>query len=193
MSNENLLLAMQKQSAAVKRLLQTGTVGNSALLQGKTLAEVLALADVASKAYTDQEVLDLVEGNALIQAVDNAIAEAGMAVGGEFYTAITEKMIDLGATAAINVSEANHYKKTITGATTFSVNTVPVAGRVCSFVLHLTNGGSAVITWWANIRWAEGTAPTLTAAGRDVVAFSTNDGGATWDGYLLGKDMKAAA
>ncbi|MCY1358783.1 hypothetical protein D9M69_453260 [compost metagenome] len=102
-------------------------------------------------------------------------------------------MVPLDAGSSINVSEANHYVKTVAADTTFSVAQVPAAGRVGAFVLHLTNAGAHVVQWWANINWAEGQAPTLTAAGRDVIAFSTMDGGASWDGYLLGKDMKAAA
>lgn len=193
MSQALMLQAMQKHALAVKSLLATGKAGDAAKLEGLTLAQILAQADTASKVYTDAEVFDLVEGNALIGAVDAAIAELGAPVGGDFYTAITERHVALGAGTAIDVAVANHYSKSITGATTFSVVNTPAVDRVGVFVLHLTNAGAHVVQWWANIRWAEGQAPTLTAAGRDVIAFSTRDGGATWDGYLLGKDMKVAA
>lgn len=193
MSQALLLQAMQKHALAVKTLLATGVAGDALLLEGQSLAQILAAADTASRQYTDAEVLDLVEGNALIEAVDAAIAEIGAPNGGDFYTAITERMVALGAGAVINVSEANHYTKVVAADTTFSVAQVPVAGRVGAFVLHLTNAGAHVVQWWANINWAEGQAPTLSAEGRDVIAFSTMDGGASWDGYLLGKDMKAAA
>jgi hypothetical protein len=193
MSQALLLQAMQKHALAVRTLLATGVAGDAAKLEGLTLAQILASAENTAKLYTDAEVLDMVEGNALIEAVDAAIAELSAPIGGDFYTAITERSVALGAGAAINVSQANHYTKTVTGNTTFSVTNAPAAGRVGAFVLHLTNAGASVVQWWANVRWAEGQAPTLSAAGRDVIAFSTMDGGATWDGYLLGKDMKAAA
>lgn len=188
----NILKAMQKHSLAVKQAIQLGTSANANLLQGQTLAQVLAAAQAASVAYTDQEVLDLVEGNALIEAVDAAVAGLGAPVGGEFNTAIIEKSLPVDGND-INVSLANHFTKTITANTTFTVSGIPASGRVAAFVLHLTNGGSKTIQWWANVKWAEGAAPVLTAAGRDVIAFTTLDGGITWDGYLLGKDMKAAA
>ena len=59
-----------------------------------------------------------------------------------------------------------------------------------NFILKLTNGGSKVITWWPNIKWAGGTAPTLTTAGVDNLGFYTHDGGASWQGLLLSKDSK---
>jgi hypothetical protein len=59
-----------------------------------------------------------------------------------------------------------------------------------SFVLDLTNGGSSTITWWSGVKWASGIAPTLTVSGRDVLGFFTHDGGTTWSGLVLGKDLK---
>jgi hypothetical protein len=90
----------------------------------------------------------------------------------------------------INLSAGNYFTRTISGATTFTVSNVPAAGTAASFILDLTNGGSATITWWSNVRWANGTAPTLTAAGRDVLGFYTHDAGANWTGLLLGRDVK---
>ncbi|MNZ76567.1 hypothetical protein D3C78_950790 [compost metagenome] len=107
--------------------------------------------------------------------------------------AIVEKLVDLAAGTSIDVRSANHFKKTIAGATTLSVTNIPEAGKVASFTLKLTNGGSAAVTFWPNINWSEGTAPTLKAAGRDVLAFTSDDGGATWDGYHIGRDMKLPA
>ena len=185
-----LLKAMQMHSLAVKKHLQLGTAADSNTLQGQTLAQVLAAAAAAANAYTDLEVADLVEGNALVEAVDAAIAELGAPIGGDFNTAIIEKVLPLAGTQ-IDPTTANHFTKTITGATAFTVINVPqTANRVVSFVLHLTNGGLGEITWPANTRWAEGTKPTLTTSGKDKIALSTMDGGLTWDGYVLGKDMK---
>ena len=90
----------------------------------------------------------------------------------------------------INLLSGNYFTKTISGATTLTVSNVPASGTAASFVLDLTNGGSAAITWWSGVKWAGGTAPTLTAAGRDCLGFFTHDGGTTWTGLLLGKDVK---
>ena len=90
----------------------------------------------------------------------------------------------------IDLSAGTFFSKTISGATTLTVSNVPASGLVACFILDLTNAGSAVITWFASIKWAAGTAPTLTAAGRDAIGFFTYDAGTTWSGFVLGKDVK---
>lgn len=94
--------------------------------------------------------------------------------------------------AANNIDTAlgNYFTKTITANTTFTVTNTPTTGIVGSFILDLTNGGAFTITWWAGVKWASATAPTLTASGRDCLGFFTHDGGATWTGLLLGKDLR---
>ena len=94
------------------------------------------------------------------------------------------------AAANIDLATGNYFTKTISGATTLTVSNVPATGTAISFILDLTNGGSATITWWSGVKWVSGTAPTLTSAGRDVLAFFTHDGGTTWTGLVLGKDVK---
>jgi hypothetical protein len=90
----------------------------------------------------------------------------------------------------INLSSSNYYSKTISGTTTFTVSNVPSSNTSASFILDLTNGGSATINWWSGVKWAGGTAPTLTASGRDVLGFYTYDGGTTWTGLVMAKDVK---
>jgi hypothetical protein len=97
--------------------------------------------------------------------------------------------VDVSA-SAIDLATGNYFTKTISGATTFTVSNTSSSGVATSFILDLTNGGSATITWWSGVKWAAGTAPTLTSAGRDVLGFFTHDGGTTWTGLVLGKDVK---
>jgi hypothetical protein len=104
-------------------------------------------------------------------------------------TGLRETHAAMGANN-LDLSTGNFFSKTISGATTFTVSNVPASGTAASFILDLTNGGSAAITWWANVKWAGGTAPTLTASGRDSLGFYTHDGGTTWTGLVMGKDIK---
>ena len=104
-------------------------------------------------------------------------------------TVTRETRIAMGA-SAIDLSLGNYFTKTISGTTTLTVSNVPSAGTSGSFILDLTNGGSATVNWWSGMKWAGGTAPTLTAAGRDVLGFFTHDGGTTWNGLVLGLDVK---
>lgn len=103
--------------------------------------------------------------------------------------ATKEVKVAVGA-SNLDLSTANVFTRTITTATTLTVSNTPSTGTAYSFVLDLTNGGAGVITWWTGMKWAGGTAPTLTAAGRDMLGFITHDGGTTWSGFVLGKDIK---
>jgi hypothetical protein len=94
------------------------------------------------------------------------------------------------AAANIDLALGNYFTRTNSGTVALTVSNVPVSGTAVSFILELTNGGSGAVTWWPNTKWAGGTAPALTAAGRDVLGFYTHDAGATWTGLLLGKDVK---
>lgn len=103
--------------------------------------------------------------------------------------AIIQRHLALGAGSAIDVSAADYFSKTITGATTFSIVNTAASNYVSSFILVLTNPGTNV-TWWANVKWEGGTAPTLTTTGTDILGFFTYDNGATWRGLVLAKDSK---
>lgn len=94
------------------------------------------------------------------------------------------------AASDINLALGNYFTRTISGATTFTVSNVPASGVASSLILDLTNGGVGAITWWAGMKWAGGASPALTAAGRDVLGFFTHDGGTTWSGLVLAKDVK---
>jgi hypothetical protein len=114
------------------------------------------------------------------------IAAAGNIVAG---FAVQEKQTAVAA-SDINLNLGNFFTRTISGTTTLTVSNIPTSGTAASFILDLTNGGSATVNWWSNVKWAGGTPPTLTSAGRDSLGFYTHDGGTTWTGLLLGRDIK---
>lgn len=146
-----------------------------------------AIVDMGEKAVEQTNVL-MVE---LDEELQRQILEFGTPAGGDFQIATTEAYLPLVGNE-IDVGAANHFSKTITANTQLSVTNIPTAPRVATFITHIRNGGAFTLKWWPRITWAEGVAPKLSANGRDVVGFSTLDGGATWDGYLIGKDMKLA-
>ena len=129
-----------------------------------------------------------VDGTGSVYTLGAAVP-AGTAISTPVISGTREAKQALSGTS-IDTAAANYFTKTISGATTLSVTNVPSAGTSVSFILDLTNGGSAAITWWAGMKWAGGTAPTLTSSGRDVLGFFTHDGGTTWSGLVLGKDVK---
>ena len=105
-----------------------------------------------------------------------------------FNARVAEKRNAIAA-SAIDCSLGNVWTKTISAVTTFTVSNVPASGNSYALILDLTNGGAYTINWWSGVKWSAGTAPTLTASGRDVLGFITHDGGATWSGFVLGKAL----
>ena len=104
-------------------------------------------------------------------------------------TAIRETKVAMAANN-IDLATGNLFTKTIVGATTLTISGALPNGNANSFILELTNGGTGIITWWSGMKWAGGTAPTLTTAGVDILGFYSHDGGTTWRGMLMSKDSK---
>lgn len=108
------------------------------------------------------------------------------------YGEITNALGDLGGgTDDIDLTLGNVITATVSTSTqTFTFSNPPASGTGGSFTLILTNGGSQTVNWPASVDWAGGTAPTLTAAGVDILTFLTVDGGTTWHGMIASTDSK---
>jgi hypothetical protein len=171
--------------------------------------------DASAASNTDVNGVNIAEGCAP-SGINNAIREVmaalkrfetgsdgdGLTVGGNLVVsgnvaakltlakAVQEARVDLSTATQIDVTQANYFIRTITTDTTFTVTGTPATGTVASFILDLTNGGAATITWVTGTVWSGGTAPTLTASGRDVLGFFTHNGGGTINGFVLGTDLQ---
>ena len=89
------------------------------------------------------------------------------------------------AASAVDAATGNYFTKTVTGILTWTVTNVPSSSYTYGFILELTNGGTGAQTWMTGTKWPAATAPTLQAAGVDILVFLTRDGGATWRGSLV--------
>lgn len=74
----------------------------------------------------------------------------------------------VSGTVAIDFASANIQSYTITGNTTFSISPSIISGSITG-TLIIKNGGNYTVSWSSNIKWADGTAPTLTASGVDFI------------------------
>jgi hypothetical protein len=95
-----------------------------------------------------------------------------------------------GTAATINFESANFFSATSTAATTWAFTNPVASGDFGGFVLELTNGGAYTQAWPAAVDWPAGTAPTLTASGRDILVFVTRDGGTIYHGMAASLDSK---
>jgi hypothetical protein len=131
-------------------------------------------------------------GQVTIDGVQIATASNTLTLTNKTLTGLKETKVAVSA-AEINLATGNWFTKTISTTTAFTVTNVPSSGTAVSFILDLTNGGSATVSWstgFTSVKYAGGSAPTLTASGRDVLGFFTHDGGSTWTCLLLAKDVK---
>lgn len=127
-----------------------------------------------------------------VEGVTVATASNTLTLTNKTLTGLKETKVAVSA-AEINLATGNWFTKTISTTTAFTVTNVPSSGTAVSFILDLTNGGSATVSWstgFTSVKYAGGSAPTLTASGRDVLGFFTHDGGSTWTCLLLAKDVK---
>jgi hypothetical protein len=119
---------------------------------------------------------------------DNIVSRLNLKDYGEVTNAIGSTG---GGTQDIDLTLGNSVSATVdTSANTFTFSNPTASDEQCGFVLYLTNGGSQTVNWPAAVDWAGGTAPTLTAAGKDILCFTTIDGGTTWYGFAAGLDMQ---
>ncbi len=116
--------------------------------------------------------------NLLTRSVLQDYAVEGSAIG------------NTGSTRTLDLTVANFFSATLDQACTFTFSNPPASGDFGTFVLELTNGGAFAITWPASVDWPGGSAPTLTASGKDQLVFTTRDGGTIYFGFLAGKDIK---
>lgn len=109
---------------------------------------------------------------------------------GALITSPSSKYVNAGSgsgATALDVSTGTWHRRQVTGNTTFSFTNTP-ATEGFGFILELVNGGSSTLTWPAAVAWSDGTAPTFTVSGTDILVFLTRDGGATWHGILSSAD-----
>ena len=102
-----------------------------------------------------------------------------------------EKKVSLGASNNIDLAEGNLFIKNVTSNITFTLSNISAENDIVhTFILEIVNGGNYTITWFNNIKWDNGTAPTLSTNGTDILSFYTHDKGVTWRGFILAIDSK---
>ena len=97
---------------------------------------------------------------------------------------------DAAATATLNVSQSNIHSITMpAGNITIAISN-ETAGQC--FLVEITQDGtgSRTVTWFTTIKWAGGSAPTLTttASKRDVFGFRVTSAD-NYDGFVVGQNI----
>ncbi len=97
-----------------------------------------------------------------------------------------------GATVTFDLSSSNRQQVTLGGNRTLALSNDAV-GQVFIIKIIQDATGSRTVTWWSNILWPGGTAPTLSTAANSIDTFVFIKSGASeYLGYTLGLDMQSA-
>lgn len=97
---------------------------------------------------------------------------------------------NIANTATLSMTTGNYFTATATADVDLEFTNAPPTGEFGGLVLELTNGGAYTVGYPNTVNWPAGTAPTLTAAGVDLLAFTTDDSGTSWSGLVVGLDIK---
>jgi hypothetical protein len=106
----------------------------------------------------------------------------GTFTGKTDHLTLRQKTIALGSggSLALNLATGQAFTATVNATATVTVTNTPATGYTMCFTLHLTNGGSAAVSWPTSFKWIGGVAPTLTTSGVDLIAGISFNGGTTW-------------
>lgn len=96
-------------------------------------------------------------------------------------------------TLTLNLANGNHFSVPLNAnITTLAFSNIPPSGKAAGVVLAFTADGTLrTITWPASVKWAGGTAPTMTSTNGkvDLVTLYTVDAGTTWYAVLGGQNF----
>ena len=100
---------------------------------------------------------------------------------------ISSSTVANGGSVVLDLNHANYFTISASGTGTarWTASNAPAAGRVLTFVIEYAGGGQLTNAWFTGSKWSGGAVPTLTSNGTDVLAFSSDDAGASWRGVLL--------
>jgi hypothetical protein len=110
----------------------------------------------------------------------------------DYSESVSSPTISSG-TLTLNLETSNIFTVSLNAAiTTITITNVPASGSGASFTLIFTADGTPrSVTWPTSIKWAGGTAPTITSTSgkADSFAFFSSDGGTSWQGYVGGQNF----
>jgi hypothetical protein len=91
-------------------------------------------------------------------------------------------------TYAFNLDNSNHFLITLSTSSTF---TISGGGDGQAFIIHLKqgSGGTKLVTWFSGVLWAGGSSPTLTTTAGQTDSFGFILSGASYYGYIIGKNI----
>ena len=118
---------------------------------------------------------------------NNVLSSTPTLVTPTINSAYTEATYTANTSTAITLDLANGSVQnlTLTGICTI---TMPTAAAGKSFMMYLRTGAGGYTVTWTTVKWAGGTAPTLTATASRLDIFSFFSDGTNWYGVVAGQN-----
>lgn len=104
-------------------------------------------------------------------------------------TEIVNAIGTVSTSTAIDFSLGNVATAVVTSGGSFTLTNPPTSGVYGKIKLILTNGGLGTSIFPATVKWANGSAPTFTSSGIDIITLETIDAGANWYAVLDGANF----
>lgn len=120
----------------------------------------------------------------------NADSNAAVEVNAGTFTPIQSYSPAGGATATLDLSKGNTHQITMPAGNITIALSNATTGQFFAIRILQDGTGSRTVTWFSTIRWAGGTAPTLTtsASKADMLVFEVTGTG-TYDGFVAGQNI----
>lgn len=100
----------------------------------------------------------------------------------------TLSMASLGGSLEIDLAASNVFALDLnSNVTNLTLSNAASAGSTITLVI--TNSGTYDITWPGQIIWAQGSPPTLTTSGKDIITLLSVDGGTVFYGFVAGQNF----
>jgi hypothetical protein len=156
-----------------------------------TLADLGITSSAAEINYTDITTLGTSEASKVVTADANGDVNLTEELKAKSYNETYVAVTSSGAATTVNCEAGNSFMHTLTENTTFTFSNPPASGTAYTMSIEIIQDASAsgyTVTWPTSVDWPAGAAPTLTAtaSAKDVLVFTTRDGGVTWLGFTAG-------
>jgi hypothetical protein len=162
-------------NSATKILYADGAGAGAAVNE---IADDLAILNVTTLGLTEASKVVTADANGVV-SFDDGIYEK------------SEAITSASNAATIDLQTSTNFTHTLTEDVTYTFSNPAASGRVSAFTLKVTQDSTARTITWPTVEWPNANAPILsTGSGAvDVFVFVTYDGGTTYYGFAVGKNM----
>lgn len=171
------------------------TLGNTAVYLGNTTTSIgnlsltnVTISSVAStfpNSYLTNTAATI--GNTTVTLGSTTTSLGNVTLVNTTVTNYTETPYSANSSTAITLDLANGTVQiiTLTGSPTI---TMPTATSGKSFIMYLKTGSGSYSVTWSTVKWAGGTAPTVTSTASRMDIYSFFSDGTNWYGVVVGQN-----